>query len=50
MNPLATFGKTPTGIPGLDEITGGGLPAGRSTLVCGFRIVSPMATYFGSFV
>lgn len=35
MNPLATFGKTPTGIPGLDEITGGGLPAGRSTLVCG---------------
>jgi circadian clock protein KaiC len=27
--------KTPTGIPGLDEITGGGLPRGRPTLVCG---------------
>ncbi|WP_418317061.1 circadian clock protein KaiC [Piscinibacter sakaiensis] len=27
--------KTPTGIRGLDEITGGGLPTGRSTLVCG---------------
>ena len=27
--------KTPTGISGLDEITGGGLPAGRPTLVCG---------------
>ena len=27
--------KSPTGIPGLDEITGGGLPAGRPTLVCG---------------
>jgi len=27
--------KTPTGIAGLDEITGGGLPAGRPTLVCG---------------
>jgi circadian clock protein KaiC len=27
--------KVPTGIAGLDEITGGGLPAGRSTLVCG---------------
>ena len=27
--------KTPTGIPGLDEITGGGLPKGRPTLVCG---------------
>src|SRR5436190_450096 len=27
--------KSPTGIRGLDEITGGGLPAGRSTLVCG---------------
>src|SRR5690242_20619922 len=30
--PLA---KAPTGIPGLDEITGGGLPRGRPTLVCG---------------
>jgi circadian clock protein KaiC len=27
--------KAPTGIQGLDEITGGGLPAGRPTLVCG---------------
>src|SRR5688572_11456695 len=27
--------KTPTGIRGLDEITRGGLPAGRPTLVCG---------------
>jgi len=27
--------KTPTGIAGLDEITGGGLPTGRPTLVCG---------------
>ena len=27
--------KTPTGINGLDEITGGGLPTGRPTLVCG---------------
>jgi circadian clock protein KaiC len=27
--------KTPTGISGLDEVTGGGLPTGRSTLVCG---------------
>ncbi|MBI5834741.1 MAG: circadian clock protein KaiC [Armatimonadetes bacterium] len=27
--------KCPTGIRGLDQITGGGLPRGRSTLVCG---------------
>jgi circadian clock protein KaiC len=27
--------KAPTGIHGLDEITGGGLPLGRPTLVCG---------------
>jgi len=27
--------KSPTGIDGLDEITGGGLPKGRPTLVCG---------------
>lgn len=27
--------KTPTGITGLDEITGGGLPKGRPSLVCG---------------
>jgi circadian clock protein KaiC len=30
--PLA---KVPTGIQGLDEVTGGGLPKGRVTLVCG---------------
>lgn len=27
--------KTPTGITGLDEITNGGLPKGRPTLICG---------------
>src|SRR3982751_2882872 len=27
--------KTPTGISGFDEITVGGLPAGRPTLICG---------------
>ena len=27
--------KAPTGVRGLDDITGGGLPAGRPTLVCG---------------
>ncbi len=27
--------KSPTGVRGLDEITRGGLPAGRNTLVCG---------------
>ena len=27
--------KSPTGIRGLDEITGGGLPTGRPTLLCG---------------
>jgi circadian clock protein KaiC len=27
--------KTSTGVKGLDEVTGGGLPAGRTTLVCG---------------
>jgi circadian clock protein KaiC len=27
--------KAPTGIAGLDEITAGGLPAGRPTLICG---------------
>jgi circadian clock protein KaiC len=27
--------KCPTGIQGLDEVTGGGLPKGRPTLVCG---------------
>lgn len=32
---MAVLLKTPTGIAGLDEITGGGLPKGRPTLVCG---------------
>lgn len=32
---IATLQKCPTGIKGLDEITGGGLPLGRPTLVCG---------------
>src|SRR5580700_7919632 len=27
--------KSPTGISGLDEVTGGGLPQGRATLICG---------------
>ena len=31
----ALLPKCPTGIQGLDEITGGGLPEGRPTLVCG---------------
>jgi len=30
-----TLPKVPTGITGFDEITGGGLPRGRPTLVCG---------------
>ncbi len=33
--PYALLPKCPTGIQGLDEITGGGLPRGRPTLVCG---------------
>lgn len=31
----AILPKTPTGITGLDEITSGGLPKGRPTLICG---------------
>ncbi len=30
-----TLQKTTSGIPGLDEVTNGGLPQGRTTLVCG---------------
>jgi len=33
--PLRRLPKTTTGIQGLDEVTGGGLPRGRTTLVCG---------------
>lgn len=33
--PVFGIAKTPTGISGLDEITEGGLPTGRPTLVCG---------------
>ncbi len=32
---LPLLPKAPTGIRGLDELTGGGLPRGRPTLVCG---------------
>src|SRR6187431_1207262 len=35
LSPAARLPKCPTGIQGLDEITGGGLPRGRPTLVCG---------------
>ena len=33
--PKRELTKAPTGIRGLDEITGGGLPRGRTTLICG---------------
>jgi circadian clock protein KaiC len=33
--PPAALTKVPTGITGFDDITGGGLPEGRPTLVCG---------------
>jgi circadian clock protein KaiC len=33
--PERKLAKCPSGIQGLDEITGGGLPRGRPTLVCG---------------
>src|SRR5215213_11585932 len=35
LSPPKLLPKTPTGIAGLDEITGGGLPKGRPSLVCG---------------
>lgn len=34
-SPTRLLPKAATGIQGLDEITGGGLPKGRTTLVCG---------------
>ena len=33
--PARNLPKSPSGIQGLDEITGGGLPRGRPTLICG---------------
>ena len=33
--PIPSLAKSPTGIQGLDEITDGGLPRGRPTLICG---------------
>ncbi len=33
--PVRPLAKAPTGIQGLDELTGGGLPRGRPTLLCG---------------
>lgn len=35
MTPNQELAKSPTGIQGLDEITNGGLPKGRPTLICG---------------
>lgn len=35
VSPGTGLAKSATGIQGLDEITGGGLPAGRPTLICG---------------
>src|ERR1035437_8025491 len=35
LSPVTLLPKCPTGIQGLDEITGGGLPRGRSTLISG---------------
>ncbi len=34
-NQVAVIEKIPSGIPGFDEVTDGGLPRGRPTLVCG---------------
>jgi circadian clock protein KaiC len=35
IGPNPALAKVPTGIAGLDELTRGGLPAGRATLICG---------------
>jgi circadian clock protein KaiC len=35
LSPVVYLPRCPSGIQGLDEITGGGLPRGRPTLVCG---------------
>ncbi len=34
-NSLPVLKKAPTGIDGFDQITNGGVPQGRPTLVCG---------------
>jgi circadian clock protein KaiC len=35
VGPRQEIHKSQTGIVGMDQITGGGLPQGRPTLVCG---------------
>ena len=40
--------KSPTGIPGMDEITGGGLPKGRPTLVAGAAGCGEFVEHCGS--
>ncbi|MGZ7048209.1 MAG: ATPase domain-containing protein, partial [Methanobacterium sp.] len=35
LNNKNVFEKSFTGIDGLDDVTGGGLPQGRPTLICG---------------
>ena len=46
----STLPKTPTGIQGLDEITLGGLPKGRPTLICGSagcgKLSCPLSSLF----
>ena len=34
-NRSSSLAKAPTGVQGLDDILGGGVPRGRPTLVCG---------------
>jgi circadian clock protein KaiC len=34
--PRPALAKSRTGIPGFDDVTGGGLPQGRPTLICGY--------------
>ncbi|AIE85898.1 circadian clock protein KaiC [Fimbriimonas ginsengisoli] len=36
ISPPRTLNKAKTGIPGFDDVAGGGLPEGRPTLVCGY--------------
>ena len=37
--PVKLLAKSPTGMAGLDEITEGGFPTGRPTLICGSAAV-----------